>query len=314
MSSMTIYEQCWTDHFTAHNVMDLDKVVDTYSEDCVLQEYNNVTKVMNVYKGHFGVKEFFKIHLASLQMPDGTITKDFGVNLDPPEVRESTVWINFWGKSPTTEYKDSVDTIVMKQTGPATAKINFHYQFVNKYTLFENDYVEIFRDDFKTLDRKIWKFDLGRGPNNDGWGNFEKQSYTDSPRNAFVKDSVLNVKIIKEDTPTADGCDYTSARLTTAGTFKFTYGRVDTRVRLKEHVDGPFCAVWALSDQFIVPTDWPLCGEVDLFEFQTIFGVTPITLHFKDHSGLTGNPLSYPMDPNKRMLPANQWHDLGMEW
>jgi hypothetical protein len=135
MSSMTIYEQCWTDHFTAHNAMDLDKVVASYSEDCVLQEYNNVTKVMNVYKGHDGVKEFFKIHLASLQMPDGTITKDFGVNLDPPEVNENTVWINFWGKSPTTEYKDSVDTIVMKQTGPVTAKINFHYQFVNKYTL-----------------------------------------------------------------------------------------------------------------------------------------------------------------------------------
>jgi hypothetical protein len=115
--------------------MDLEGVVNTYAEDCTLQEYNNVTKTMSVYKGTNGVREFFKIHLTSLQMEDGTITPDFDANPDPPKVQENTLWVNWRAKSPTTEYKDSVDTFVFEQSRPGTAKIAFHYQYVNKFIL-----------------------------------------------------------------------------------------------------------------------------------------------------------------------------------
>lgn len=180
--------------------------------------------------------------------------------------------------------------------------------FVIRSTSPDNEYVEIFRDDFETLDQSIWKYDLGRGPNNDGWGNGEKQTYTDSPENAFVKDSILHIKIIKQDTPTEDGCYYTSARLTTSGTFNFTFGRVDTRVRL-QHTNGPFSAVWALSDKVADPkVGWPLCGEIDFFEYQAIWDYTPSTLHFQDRHG--GDALSF----HNTLLTANEWHDICMEW
>ena len=67
-------------------------------------------------------------------------------------------------------------------------------------TSFTESNFEIFHDDFEILNRTLWKFDIGKGPNNDGWGNGEKQSYTDYyEANAFVSDDgVLNVKAIEE--------------------------------------------------------------------------------------------------------------------
>ena len=125
-----------------------------------------------------------------------------------------------------------------------------------------------------------------------------------------MKDSILHVKIIKLDTPNQEGYNYTSARLTTQGRFNFTFGRVETRVRI-QHVNGPFSAIWALSDKISDPKiDWPLCGEIDFFEYQSIWGYSPATLHFKDRGGLTNNPLSY----HGPLLAPNEWHDISMEW
>lgn len=176
------------------------------------------------------------------------------------------------------------------------------------------EYVEIFRDDFQKLNRELWKAETGTGK--DGWGNWEKQTYTESPKNSFVEDSVLNVKIVKEDKP-IDGKSYTSARLHTKGTFSFTFGRVEARVRLKAHPIGPFSAIWLLSDDFDAEKEtWPMCGEIDMFEYNSIWvdehtkePYTPSTLHFEAHHA--GEALSYHNFP---ILAAGVWHDLVMEW
>jgi beta-glucanase (GH16 family) len=53
---------------------------------------------------------------------------------------------------------------------------------------------------------------------------------------------------------------------------------------------------------------WPLCGEIDFYEYQAIWDFTPSTLHFEDRHG--GNAMSF----HKTLLAANEWHDISMEW
>lgn len=61
----------------------------------------------------------------------------------------------------------------------------------------------------KSLDEKVWNFELGDGcPNICGWGNNEKQIYTN--KNHSIKDGKLIIYIKK------DGEKYTSSRITTA--------------------------------------------------------------------------------------------------
>src|SRR3954469_5744132 len=69
------------------------------------------------------------------------------------------------------------------------------------------------------LNEKTWNFELGDGcPNNCGWGNNEKQRYTNT--NHTLKDGNLIITINKE------GDHYTSTRITTAGKKEFKYGRM----------------------------------------------------------------------------------------
>lgn len=145
--SDSIYDKCWHDHFTAHNNLDLEGVVASYAEDCTLQEYNPLTKQLNIYKGHDGVRYFFRTHLASLNV-NGNVTKDFHAVPDPPVVKDNTLWVYWSAESETTKYEDDVDTFIFKDMGNGEALIQYHYQFVHKTNklLFQG----------KTIYEKCW--------------------------------------------------------------------------------------------------------------------------------------------------------------
>src|SRR4051812_23454534 len=73
--------------------------------------------------------------------------------------------------------------------------------------------------DGKEIDPKKWEFDIGNGFYNydantwiSGWGNNELQYYTRDPENAFVKDGMLHIRVLKES---LHGHGYTSARMKT---------------------------------------------------------------------------------------------------
>ncbi len=178
------------------------------------------------------------------------------------------------------------------------------------------EYKEIFHECFDSINPDVWNFEVGRGPNNDGFGNWEEQVYTDSGNNAFCKDNVLNLKIIKEPMEhKGETFNYSSARINTYGKFNFTYGLVKAKVKV-ELADGPFPAIWCLSEQFKDPAiNWPLCGEIDIFEYNTKWkklvtreNYTPATLHFKARHA--GNSLSY----HNVIDDLTQWHEYAMEW
>lgn len=169
-----------------------------------------------------------------------------------------------------------------------------------------------FIDDFDgdTIDASKWTPNVEPGP-----GNGEQQLYTDSDENAFVKDSILHIRAIRKDPPVMYGdppgpWSWTSARLETTQLFNFTFGRMSTRVRC-EPVDGPFSAVWAVSEKINDPSiGWPKCGEIDFFEMQTLWDYTPSTLHFDEHH--YGSAMSF--FSSKTFKTVNEWHEYGVEW
>lgn len=170
-----------------------------------------------------------------------------------------------------------------------------------------SNYEEIFRDDFDgdSLNTTIWNHEIGPGP-----GNGEVQYYTDSKDNAYVENSVLHVKALKNRMYNGELYEWTSARLNTKNNFNFIFGRMSARIRCKPE-DGPFSAVWALSElESKKDVGWPLCGEIDFFEMQTWWDYTPSTVHFQEHH--YGSSLSY--FSYETFESVDDWHIYGVEW
>jgi beta-glucanase (GH16 family) len=179
-------------------------------------------------------------------------------------------------------------------------------------------------------DPSIWRFDEGRGPLNDGWGNNEMQFYTKRPENAVVKDGYLIITAVKED---YEGASYTSARLKTRNLFEKKYGRFEARIKMPLG-KGLFPAFWMLGSNFCEAQSldanknvfcdstkpnyeegnvlWPNCGEIDIMEYigskpTQVFG----TVHGPGYSGGGGISKKYTL-PNDRF--DNDFHIFGIEW
>jgi beta-glucanase (GH16 family) len=152
-------------------------------------------------------------------------------------------------------------------------------------------------------DASKWTFDLGTGQ--DGWGNSELQSYTNSPANISLDDQG-NMVI----TAINEGNRFTSARIKTQGLFAQQYGRFEARIKTP-YGPGIWPAFWMLGEN-IETEPWPACGEIDIMELR---GQEPHiihgTIHGPGYSG--GNPVtgSYAL-VNDRF--DNDFHLFAIEW
>ncbi|WRP07167.1 carbohydrate binding domain-containing protein [Rossellomorea aquimaris] len=136
--------------------------------------------------------------------------------------------------------------------------------FVTPWSLMWNDefnQVEI--------DRSKWTFEIGNGFTDangtfvPGWGNNEKQYYTDRPENARTEDGKLLITAKKEE---YEGYSYTSARLKTKGLFSKAFGKFEMKASLPVG-KGYWPAFWMLpeDDQY---GGWAASGEIDILEAQ----------------------------------------------
>ena len=107
----------------------------------------------------------------------------------------------------------------------------------------------------------LWTYDIGRGPNGDGWGNQELQYYTDRSENVRVENGFLVIQALEES---FEGANYTSGRILTKGLFDQQYGRFEARIRLP-YGKGLWPAFWLLGSN-IDQVGWPQCGEIDVME------------------------------------------------
>ena len=124
-----------------------------------------------------------------------------------------------------------------------------------------------------------------------GWGNNERQFYTDAIANASL-DGEGHLRITARE---SDGslachygpCEYTSARLLTKDRLEIQYGRIEARIKVPAGF-GLWPAFWMLGAD-IDTVSWPASGEIDIMEFvgrwpNEVLG----TLHGPGYSGGSG--------------------------
>lgn len=163
-----------------------------------------------------------------------------------------------------------------------------------------NQYTEVWRDDFDTLDMNSWSYQLGhkRG--------IEPQDYVDNPENVFIDDGNLVLRATEKKEYrvhyNANGSDivkkYDSGSIATFGKKEFLYGKIEVRAKLPKGA-GAFPAIWTLGNDFTLDglvdseqgVGWPMCGEIDIMELiganPDVAGTSDSTVHGTIHNGLT---------------------------
>lgn len=164
-------------------------------------------------------------------------------------------------------------------------------------------------------DPATWGYDLGDGSavGLQGWGNQERQWYTDRPENAAT-DGEGNLLIAVRKGDGAQGCwygpcEHTSARITTRDRFEIQYGRLEARIKVPGDF-GLWPAFWLLGTN-IGTTPWPECGEIDVMEF---VGRRPTeftgTIHGPGYSGSSNYGAS--VDLGKPV--GDDFHVFAIDW
>lgn len=172
----------------------------------------------------------------------------------------------------------------------------------------------IFQDEFNgtSLDLSKWNYDLGNGcPSLCGWGNNEKEYYTNSTQNVNVSDGYLNLTALYSPNYMGSGSDFTSGKIQTKGKFDRLYGRFEAKIKMPAG-SGLWPAFWML------PTDnyygsWPTSGEIDIMEYR---GDQEATIHSTLHYGNVWPGDLW--DGTSYNLPSGNFtdafHEFAVEW
>ena len=125
-----------------------------------------------------------------------------------------------------------------------------------------------------------------------GWGNRELQYYTEGTENASLDGAghlvITADRLQPQDRLPHDGCEYTSARLTSKDRIAVRYGVVQARMQIPEG-QGMWPAFWMMGQDFD-EVGWPRCGEIDVMEN---FGRDPRLVHGAAHGpGYTGSAVT----------------------
>ena len=161
-----------------------------------------------------------------------------------------------------------------------------------------------------------WSYMTGDGTDygeTRGWGNDEKQYYTEDPVNSGIAtDAEGNSVLYIDATATPNGpTEYASAKLTTEDLFEFRFGKVEARIKLPE-TKGIWPALWMLGANK-PEIGWPGSGEIDIMEMvgnaeQTVHGTVHYVNSDNEHR-LNGNSNS--LTEGKY---SDDYHLYSIEW
>ncbi|CAF3843325.1 unnamed protein product [Rotaria magnacalcarata] len=148
----------------------------------------------------------------------------------------------------------------------------------------KGEWVRVWEDNFDWnggIDTNKWEFDVGVGEN--GWGNNEKQYYTnnrvENARCELFPGSNNGRLIVEARQENMENCQFTSARLKSKA--KWTYGRLQIRAKLPTG-RGLWPALWMLPEKHTYGNAyWPDNGEIDLMEQ---VGYDPLRIHSTVHT------------------------------
>jgi beta-glucanase (GH16 family) len=142
-----------------------------------------------------------------------------------------------------------------------------------------------------------WVFETG----GTGWGNNELEYYTNRLDNACIDNGNLLIIAKRES---YGGKSYTSARLKTQNLKSFTYGKIESRIKLPVG-QGLWPAFWMLGNS-INSAGWPKCGEIDILEHINSSTLVNGTMHW-DNNG-------HAQYGGTTVCDVTQYHVYGIEW
>ncbi|MEU3841298.1 family 16 glycosylhydrolase [Streptomyces sp. NPDC028635] len=158
------------------------------------------------------------------------------------------------------------------------------------------------------VDSSKWQLETG-----DNVNNHERQYYTSGTKNAALDGQGHLVITARRENPAGyqcwyGSCQYTSARLNTAGRFTAQYGHVEARMKIPRG-QGMWPAFWMLG----TPVNWPDSGEIDVmenvgFEPATVHG----TIHGPGYSGSGGIGAAYTLPGGQAF--ADAFHTFAVDW
>lgn len=171
---------------------------------------------------------------------------------------------------------------------------------LGKYKLVwadEFDYVGLPSDD-------NWSYDIGTG--SWGWGNNEKQYYTNDPKNVYVENGVLRISAIKE---LINGSEYSSTRIKSINKADFKYGYIEASI-MQPIGGGAWPAFWMMPTKSVYG-GWPASGEIDIMEYvcnnpNRYMG----TVHNQKYHGGTSKSSGYISGSNL----DTEFHKYAIEW
>ncbi|MBC7614814.1 MAG: glycoside hydrolase family 16 protein [Pedobacter sp.] len=148
-----------------------------------------------------------------------------------------------------------------------------------------------------------WDYDLGGS----GWGNNEKQFYTNSLSNVSVADGKLTITAKKES---MNGMAYTSTRLVSRNKMDALYGRFEIKAKLPSG-RGTWPAIWMLPTDRVYG-DWPKSGEIDIMEH---VGYDQNTVHFTTHTEAYYFKINT-QKTSKKLIPdaSTAFHIYRVDW
>jgi beta-glucanase (GH16 family) len=157
----------------------------------------------------------------------------------------------------------------------------------------------------------VWsdEFNYSGLPDSLNWGNevgfirnHELQYYTlRRPENTIVTGGNLLIIGRKEN---FDSAGYTSASLTTDRKHIWTYGKIESRMKLPKG-QGMWPAFWMLG-QNIHDVGWPRCGEIDIMEHINSEDILYGTLHWDNDGHVSSG--------NRIPCTVNRFHNYSVEW
>ncbi|GHH73178.1 hypothetical protein GCM10018793_11400 [Streptomyces sulfonofaciens] len=163
------------------------------------------------------------------------------------------------------------------------------------------------------VDSSKWVQETGDNNGN----NHERQYYTAGNANAALDGDGHLVITARKENPSNyqcwyGTCEYTSARLNTAGTYSAQYGHVEARMKIPRG-QGMWPAFWMLGTDINSGNNWPNCGEVDIMEnIGKEPGTVHGTIHGPGYSGASGIGAGYDLPGGAAF--ADDFHTFAVDW
>lgn len=168
-----------------------------------------------------------------------------------------------------------------------------------------------------SVNSNYWQFDIGYG--SDGWGNQERQYYTNSTDAVRVLDvdGAVDGKALAITAKRQSDGTITSGRIKTLDKQYVKYGKIEARIRTVNGMQpGVWPAFWMMGND-INSVGWPNCGEIDIMEHRNAEAQMISTLHWNPNADGSYAHVYEGSETNGqfgRFSSMDDWHTYAVEW